>query len=195
MLNNGINNLWSTPLYKTTIDQELCDKVLSVLMQIDTTDYANGKLSLLTIDDPAIKEFKKEVTKIFSYYFNEVLGMDLKNYRATYKAWAITARSPSIYSMPSHNHASSPFESVFYLFAQDTDLGGELVINDPRANANRGYMIDFQKPFAPIKFKPTSGDVVVFPGYAYHSINPFLSDLRVAVPVDLFLDVLDDDEG
>jgi len=96
--------------------------------------------------------------------------------------------------MQSHNHSGSPFISVFYIYADDEkDVGGELILNDPRTNANRGYSEDFQKIFQSIKHKPITGDVLVFPGYVYHAVNPFMSNLRVAIPVDLFLDGKEED--
>lgn len=188
MLKEGINNLWPTPVYKTTISQELCDKILNLLMtEVSMDDYLLGGKNLFQINSPVIKEFRKEVHDIFSYYFKNVLGKNLETYNASYKAW-VTGR-PGKYSMQTHNHSGSPFISVFYIFAQDEqDVGGEIILNDPRTNANRGYSQDFQKIFESLKHKPLTGDVLVFPGYVYHSVNPFMSNLRIAIPVDLFLD-------
>ena len=41
VLEDGINNLWPTPVYKTSIDTELCDKLLNILLQeIDFESYS-----------------------------------------------------------------------------------------------------------------------------------------------------------
>lgn len=193
VLDEGINNLWPTPVYKTSIDKDLCDRLLNVLLQeVDFENYANGRKNLFHLDNPNIKEFKQEAVRIFTDYFDKALGKNLEDYHTSYKAWA--TGKPGTYSMATHNHSGSPFVSVFYIFAQEQDLGGELVLNDPRANANRGYMNDFQEPFRPLQHKPVTGDVLVFPGYVYHAVNPFMSDLRIAVPVDLFLDGRDDSD-
>ena len=192
-LDNGINNLWPTPVYKTSISEDLCDRILNILLQeVDFESYANGRKNLFHLDNPTIKEFKQEAVKIFGDYFDKVLGKNLEDYHTSYKAWA--TGKPGTYSMATHNHSGSPFVSVFYIFAQQKDLGGDLVLNDPRTNANRGYMDDFQEPFRPLRHKPVTGDVLVFPGYVYHSVDPFMADLRIAVPVDLFLDGRDDSD-
>ena len=186
MLDDGINNLWPTPIYKTSIDKELCDKVLDVILQEpDFQEYANGNKNLFYLDNEVFDEFRTTVRKVFKDYFSKALDKDLSEYGSSYKAW-VTGK-PGTYSMASHNHSGSPFVSVFYIFAEENDVGGELVLSDPRANANRGYLPDFQEPFAPLKHKPKTGDVLVFPGYVYHAVNPFMSRLRIAVPVDLFL--------
>ena len=193
MLNNGINNLWPTPLYKTSISEDLCAELLNLLLEnADLHKFTNGSDNLFNSNNLVIKEFKQEVKKISSQYFDQALGKDLNDYTPTYKGWI--NGNPN-QGLTTHNHSGSPFVSVFYIFARDEDQGGELVLNDPRVNANRGYMADFQEPFKPLHYKPKTGDVVVFPGYLYHSVNPFLtSRLRVAIPVDLFLDVKDDDD-
>jgi hypothetical protein len=194
VLNEGINNLWPTPVYKTKIDESLCNRVLDFLLQQENNfqDYANGNKNLFYVDNPSMKDFRQEVIKIFTDYFDKALGKNLAEYNTSYKAWA--TGKPGTYSMATHNHSGSPFVSVFYLYAQEKDLGGELVLNDPRVNANRGYTEDFQEPFRALHYKPITGDVLVFPGYLYHAVNPFMSDLRIAVPVDLFLDGKDIDE-
>ena len=194
MLKNGINNLWPTPVYKAKINNALCDKMLNFILQQenDFQEYANGRKNLFYVDDPSIQEFRQEVVKIFSEYFDKALGKNLEEFNTSYKAWA--TGKPGTYSMATHNHSGSPFVSVFYIYAEEKDLGGELVLNDPRSNANRGYTEDFQEPFRALKYKPVTGDVLVFPGYLYHAVNPFMSNLRIAVPVDLFLDGKDIDK-
>jgi hypothetical protein len=146
VLKEGINNLWPTPIYKTTIDQTTCDSVLNFLMtEVNLEDYLLGGENLLQVDNPVIKEFQKEVHNIFSYYFKNVLDKNLETYNASYKAW-VTGK-PGKYNMQVHNHSGSPF---------------------------------------------ITGDVLVFPGYVYHAVNPFMSNLRIAVPVDLLLDGKED---
>ncbi len=190
MIKDGLNQLWATPVYKTKINNDLCNELLELLLQKDFNDYSNGSTNLFKIESPVVEKFKKEVFKIFDEYFKIALSKNLKDYNSSFNGW-ITGR-PGAYYMKNHNHASSPFVSVFYIFASETDQGGEIILNDPRVNANRGYMIDFQDPFNPISFKPITGDVLVFPGYLYHSVNHFMGSLRVAVPVDLFLDSNED---
>lgn len=185
-IQNGINLLWPTPLYKTTIDQEFCGELLNELFTQNVFEQcANGEDNILDIDTPIIGKFHGIVENCFSDYFEAVLGMNLEDYERGYKSW-ITGK-PGMYNMQHHNHSGSPFVSVFYIFAREEDVGGEIVLNDPRVNANRGYLPEFQDSFKSLSHKPVTGDVLIFPGYLYHSVNPFMSDMRVAVPVDLLL--------
>ena len=71
---------------------------------------------------------------------------------------------------------------------EEQDQGGELVIHDPRVNANRGFDLNkFKHFFSPIEHTPSTGDVLIMPGYVYHSVRQFHSSLRMAVPVDIFI--------
>ena len=121
----------------------------------------------------------------FREYLSLVFEKNLDDYYYKLSAW-LTGSSGG-YSMDLHNHSGSPFVSVFYLMCEEQDAGGELVIQDPRVNANRGYLPDFQDHFKPVEFIPTTGDVIIMPGYLYHSVKVYKSAMRFAVPVDLLL--------
>ena len=76
-------------------------------------------------------------------------------------------------------------EPIF--LSDDIYKGGELVAYDPRANANRGYSGKMAEMFEPIEYAPQTGDVIIMPGYVYHSVKTYHSNLRLAVPVDIFI--------
>ena len=113
-----------------------------------------------------------------------MLDLDLENFDYHLKSWL--TGSMGGYSMDLHNHSGAPFVSVIYLLAEEQDQGGQLVMQDPRTNANRGFATELQYLFSPIEHTPQSGDVLIFPGYVYHSVRQFNSTLRLAVPVDIF---------
>ncbi len=92
------------------------------------------------------------------------------------------------YYMKSHNHASSVVSTVFYFQAED---GGDVIFHDPRTNDNRGYASEFSEAFQfnDYKFRPSSGDIIVFPSFLYHSVPPYKGKSnRVAIAVDFFAD-------
>ena len=86
--------------------------------------------------------------------------------------------------MPKHNHSGSHLSAVFYLLCEEKN-GGNIVLHDPRTNANRGYVDDFQSMFDKVRFTPSSGDVLIFPSFLYHNVETFNGKMRLAMPVDL----------
>jgi hypothetical protein len=185
MLKSGLNNSWATPIYKTSITQDECTSLLNEIMKTENivkpqSDFSDGSLTdriplLKTLADIKYAEF-----------FKEALEMDLNDFEYDFKSWL--TGSTNGYNMDIHNHSGAQFAAVFYLLAEEQDQGGELVIHDPRVNANRGYDSNkFKHFFSPIEHTPSTGDVLIMPGYVYHSVRPYHSSLRIAVPVDIFI--------
>jgi hypothetical protein len=183
MLKSGLNNCWATPIYKTSITKDECSTLVNQIMETENistpqSDFSEGSL---TDRIPLLKTLA-EIK--YTEFFRDALEMDLGDFNYDFKSWL--TGSMGGYSMDLHNHSGAPFVSVIYLLAEEQDQGGELVIHDPRANANRGFNSDFQHLFNPIEHTPQTGDVLIFPGYVYHSVRKFNSTLRLAVPVDIF---------
>jgi len=180
MLKSGLNNSWATPIYKTSITQDECTSLLNEIMKTENivkpqSDFSDGSLTdriplLKTLADIKYAEF-----------FKEALEMDLNDFEYDFKSWL--TGSTNGYNMDIHNHSGAQFAAVFYLLAEEQDQGGELVIHDPRVNANRGFHTKFKHFFNPIEHTPSTGDVLIMPGYVYHSVRQFHSSLRMAVPV------------
>jgi hypothetical protein len=93
----------------------------------------------------------------------------------------------SSYTMPLHNHSGAQVSAVFYLLCEEKNAGGELLISDPRFNANRGYPNKMKDSFNLEIYKPKSGEVVVMPGFLHHQVATFNGKLRLAMPVDLYI--------
>jgi len=183
MLKSGLNNCWATPIYKTSITKDECSTLVNQIMATENiaapqSDFSDGSLT------DRIPLLKTLANIKYTEFFKEALEMDLNDFKYDFKSWL--TGSTGGYSMDLHNHSGAPFVSVFYLLAEEQDQGGELVMHDPRTNANRGFNSDFQNLFSPIEHTPQSGDVLIFPGYVYHSVRRFNSKLRLAVPVDIF---------
>jgi hypothetical protein len=89
--------------------------------------------------------------------------------------------------MPAHNHSGSQLSGVFYLFTDDTSTG-KITFFDPKGNANRGYNpAKWNSLFSPLTLTAESGSFVIFPSYLYHQVSFFTGNIRIAIPVDLFL--------
>ena len=142
--------------------------------------------SIFTDKSDVMNQFKKVVYDKFDEYLINTINKSIKDYRSyEMKAW-ITGQG-KYYSMSNHNHAGSQLSGVFYIMAEEQDAGGEIVFSDPRSNCNRGYDDWFFPLFEKYSHSPKTGDYMIFPSFAYHHVNPYLSNLRICIPVDLYL--------
>ena len=188
-MNEGFNNLWPTIVLKDTIDNKsLLDDITNyTLIKYGQDNKVSADIKSKNLfDDSYYDNFKEHIVlPAFEKYLQTNVDISLKDKKYSIRAW-LTGYGVS-YSMPKHNHSGSHLSAVFYLLSEDTHLGGSLVINDPRFNANRGYTPDFKKWFEKEMFLPKTGDILVFPSFAYHSVDTYYGKLRLAMPVDLIL--------
>jgi hypothetical protein len=186
----GFNSLWPTVI----LQDEIADKLLLE----EVTNYTilkynqNNTVSAVMkgenlFDDSFYDKFKDEIVlPAFQKYLQKTSTVDLKKCKYDLRAW-LTGYGVS-YSMPKHNHSGSHLSAVFYLLSEDKQLGGSLVINDPRFNANRAYTPEFKKWFDKEIFLPKTGDILIFPSFVYHSVDTYYGKLRLAMPVDLIIE-------
>jgi len=189
ILNQGLNQLWTTPVYYGKIDnQKILNKASQFILENfnllkPPSDF--DEVNILESSATMI-EFKNQIVEpAFEEYLNLSFNLSLKQFEDyNYKSWI--AGSKKGYSIYLHNHSGSQFAAVFYLLCE-ADQGGTLTMADPRVNANRGYNIPFTSEFSNVDMNPTSGSYVIMPSYVYHYTDMFQGSLRLAIPVDLFL--------
>ena len=102
--------------------------------------------------------------------------LELDDFKYDIREWQTT--SINGYWMSPHNHGHSHFTSIYYKHVSGE--GGELMLHDPRPNANRGYPQEFAYDFKPLVIKPYSGLSITFPSYIYHTAAPFQGAVREA---------------
>jgi hypothetical protein len=190
-MNKGMNHLWPTKvLYDSVGNRELLNNVVQEIistydLSAPPSDFNNNGL----FEDCGIflNQFKEEIViPAFEKYLREAHDSSLSEYkRYNLKSW-ITGSGHG-YNMLYHNHSGAAFSAVFYLLAEDAQKGGDIVFSDPRHNANRGYDSKLKTEFENVFHTPSTGDIVIFPSFLYHYVNPYYSNLRIAMPVDLFL--------
>ncbi len=191
MLNDGINNLWPTTIIKDTIkDKELLDAVTNELfVMYDLYDPPSDirQDNIFNSGSPVLERFKNEIVMpCFDRYLKEVYNIELKNYPHSFlRGWV--AGYANGYFMVNHNHSGSHLSAVFYLLAEEDNSGGEIIFEDPRVNANRGYPTEMLTHFKALSHQPKTGDLVVFPSFLYHCVSPYNNKYRLAVPVDFNL--------
>jgi len=181
MINEGLNNLWSTPVYLTKAH------IPDLIVEHILTNYGDSKKVSANVsgdnilDDPKLQELKRFIISSFQGYLDNY-DIDLRQRDYDLRAW-ITGYGTN-YAMPKHNHSGSHLSAVFYLLCEEKN-GGNIVLHDPRTNANRGYIDEFQVMFEKERFTPSSGDVLIFPSFLYHNVETFNGKMRLAMPVDL----------
>lgn len=189
-MNYGMNNLWPTPVLLEKIqDTDILD--LTVQEILTTTDLSTPPSDFQSYDiladgGPVFEKFRKNIVEpIFDRYLIEVYGFSLHDTQYSFRSW-LTGTGHS-YMIPVHNHSGASLSAIFYLLCEEDSKGGELFLIDPRSNANRGYLDRMKQPFASKTFLPTSGEVIVLPSYLYHQTLTFQGNLRLAMPVDLYV--------
>jgi hypothetical protein len=191
MLNNGYNKLWPTTvlLDKITNDNLLNNVIQTILQEVNldvpVSDFQD--FDILQDGPNTLQEFRDAVViPAFKNYLKHH-NIDLNEF-PNFKLRSWIAGAKDGYMIPLHNHSGAAFSAVFYLMCDDVGKGGELMLVDPRTNANRGYNIEeYKKEFSQQTYMPSSGEFVIFPGFLYHYTLPFTGSLRLAMPVDLFL--------
>lgn len=133
-----------------------------------------------------MQKFQNDVYNAFNQYLEDTIGKKIGDWKYhEMKAW-ITGHDYD-YNMTIHNHSGAHLSGVFYVLAEDQKSGGDIVFSDPRSNANRGYDEWFDPMFDRLVHRPKTGDYMIFPSFTYHHVNPYYSNLRICIPVDLYL--------
>lgn len=191
MLKSGLNNLYPTPLYLGEIQDSvlLGDLLQSIFLNINLDRPASDFQGYDVLKDgpQEFQEFRNKVVfPAFDAYLTE-LGYNMWDFPdVRLRSWITGVRNG--YMIPAHNHSGASFSAVFYLMCETApNDGGELVLLDPRTNANRGYKDPFKPLFENTTYSPKSGEYVIFPSYLYHHTIAYTGDMRIAMPVDLFL--------
>jgi hypothetical protein len=189
-MNPGFNELWPTTIYLGKIEDEtllsrVCDAIFT---EFDLTNPPNDfqEYDILRDGSEVFQEFRDKIVwpAFIKYLENWKINIDEFPDKRL-RSW-LCGTYPG-YVMPVHNHSGSPISSVFYLMAEESKVGGELVLMDPRHNANRSYKKQFKPLFENQYYTPKSGEFTMFPGFVYHHTLPFKGKIRLAMPVDLFL--------
>lgn len=133
---------------------------------------------------PDISEYN-ELQSAHSFIDNSIksyLNSDFPNQETySFSWWVHVYRQGATHHI--HNHLGSQFTGILYLATPA--IGGELVLHDPRGNANRGYNQNLNSMFAPMVIKPEAGDLFIFPSFVWHNVET-VKDMRICMPFDVW---------
>lgn len=124
-------------------------------------------------------EMKAAVTAALFRYIGEAFA-----YRGQVQlaltGWSVINR-PGDYNSP-HNHAMSLLSAALYVAIPADMRGGDIVFQDPRLNLNACESPSIQKsgilpPWLNtcLNMRPAAGDILVFPSWLNHYVEPYLS--------------------
>lgn len=188
----GVNKLWETVVYYTQFDDislrdELAKDVIENLNLYPENSVEINDYSIFNLKRKIINKFKKNVVLPTFYEYLEILNVDIKNYKFSFTGW-LTGQGPN-YNLNYHNHKGASISAIFYPFIgeKNNSFGGEVIFHDPRMNANRGYVNNFDILFDPKIFTPSTGDIIIFPSFLYHHVNTYFSSMRIGIAVDGFI--------
>ena len=125
----------------------------------------------------------KDPIERYTHFLQKHYQLDLESFKYDIREWATTPESG--YWMAPHNHGHSHFTSIYYECVSGE--GGELLLHDPRNNANRGYPQEFGSQFSPYILQPKAGTTIIFPSYIYHTAAPFHGIVRKAIVTEIQL--------
>jgi hypothetical protein len=187
---NNLTHAWANPILTGNIERiDIVDELVTHILSNYDLEFPPGEINNHNVlTDGKFKPFLEQIVDpVFDEYLQKVIGKCLTDFpNRDYRGWITGAKTG--YNMLTHNHNGSQIAGVFYLYNEQVDNGGELVLFDPRSNANRSYkMNDWGDMFNPIRIKAEPNTFIVFPSFVYHQTTPYNGNLRIAVPVDLFI--------
>lgn len=161
----------------------------TLMIHVNFTRPTHEKLGedLLDLNIPEVDQWiTQEVYPAFDSYLKAIIDRSIADFSG-YKFRAWLTGTEGNYHLIRHNHSGSTISGTFYLLCEDSTSGGDLMLCDPRINANRGYSEVWQKEFDYTKIEPKTGDIYIFPSFLYHYVMPYAGRLRLCVPIDLYL--------
>lgn len=178
--------LWPTAVGSGKFDSIELSQYLLTNYDLETSEGNFGAYNIFDDNTIHMQKFRETAYKAFDTYLKTSVAREISDWNNyEMKGW-ITGHGKD-YSMTIHNHSGAHLSGVFYVMAEDFKSGGDLVLSDPRSNANRGYDEYFDPMFVRKHYQPKTGDYMIFPSFTYHHVNPYYSTMRICIPVDLYL--------
>jgi len=179
-----ITTVWPTHiLYRNIDDVSYCLELFNYFIGKYTNDWPDSfnKQDVFThpthkhsILDKAQAFIDSNIKEFFKTAFNYIPPHTTKTFATNHATIGV------------HTHQGSLISGIFYVNVS----AGELVLHDPRLNAQRGYLDQMQKYFEPVRIQPQSGDLIIFPSFLQHEVpQNVIQKPRVIMPFDTYGDM------
>lgn len=185
-----LNHVFTTPIFKdkTILSPEVREAVCAYFLGLRAASEGEVKSNrggwhstgnLFAPEHQQFPELRDVITKALFAYVGEVM-----NYRGEIQlaitGWTVI-NGPGNYNVP-HNHAANLMSGALYLAVPPDMDGGAIVFQDPRLNLNAHETegmrrLKVRPPWANpvVQVAPVVGDILVFPSWLNHWVEPFRS--------------------
>jgi hypothetical protein len=128
-------------------------------------------------------DLQQQVVKGFDEHLKSTLDKTTSDwYHYRLQSW-VNKYEKGHAGMEMHTHAGAQLSAIAIL---EAGRGGELVFQDPRSFASRGYDLNFRPLFNNFTYEGNQGDLIIFPSFLYHSVRP-VNMFRVSAAFDMYL--------
>lgn len=179
-----IKSYWSTNiLYNNIKDKVLVEKALEYITSTFSCNSMPNSISEINLYE---KEYQVDSIKPITNYIKEQVDKYIKLVWNIDVEKKIKVHATNHDKINSHNHSGSHLSGIFYLSVPQ----GNLLLYDPRHNANRGFPnLIRDKEFNITEIDVKEGDIIIFPSYVWHESTPNTFPFpRVIMPFDVYMD-------
>jgi len=152
-----------------------------------------SKSDLLSWPIPEVKALTAAISETIKQVHGVVCDVEGKELPLVLNAWANVSRQGAFHKR--HNHVTSHWSGVYYVDAgqenADWPTSGVLDFFDPRERVECVNLPG--APFGtPVSVPAQTGSLLIFPGWLYHSVNPYQgSGERISISFNAFFRHLD----
>lgn len=133
-----------------------------------------SRSDLLTWPIPETKVLTEAICETIKQVHGVVCEVKGKEFDLVLNAWANVSREGAYHKR--HNHVTAHWSGVYYVEVGETNpewpSSGILEFSDPRERVECVNLPG--APFGnPVNVAPKAGALMIFPGWLYHSVNPY----------------------
>ena len=183
-----LNHVFTTPVLReaTTLSPEQLAEIRDYLLKLPETNEGDAKSNrggwhskgnLFSPDHQQFPALRGAVTTAMFNYIGEVFGYR-GDIQLALTGWTVINRAGD-YNVP-HNHAANLLSGALYVVVPADMKNGNIVFQDPRLNLNAHETegmrrVGLRPPWmnTNITVPPMAGEVLVFPSWLVHYVEPF----------------------
>ncbi len=196
-----INDLFSVPIFRKQLDdmafvESLEKHILESMHETNRvgsapqsahSDLFESKFDFLNWENPYSAHCKTVFMHLLMQFIKEVTQIDdseLAKFKVYHESWFHVVKKGGYFQVHTHPNASW---SVVLCVSQGDEVvandkeAGCLLFLDPRLNASMHLdpaNKDMQRKYSfnGYRFRPSSGEIFIFPSYLQHSVEPYFGD-------------------